>query len=157
MIAQYLPLEHLVHQSDIIVRGNVTGIRCFPGKDNAMIFTDVELRVRDTYAGDRNGTVTVRMLGGVVGSRGMNIDGIPHFSMSEDVILFLRRIPGLPVYAPVGLAQGKFRVIDGGEMLERDLSGISFLGTQPEADQMPKYLPELVEAVQRISDGKREY
>lgn len=55
------------------------------------------------------GTVTVRMLGGRVGTLSSRVDGVPTFRAGEEVYLFLWGKAGEP-YRVLGWSQGTFRI-----------------------------------------------
>jgi len=104
-----LDLPELVEQSDTIIQGQVQQNESRWDNQKKLIFTDVWVRVNDVLKGTPQTNVTVRHLGGTVGSINMAASGMPVFRNGEDVILFLKRNPET-TYHVVGMAQGKYEI-----------------------------------------------
>ncbi len=104
-----LELPELVEQSDTIIQGQVQQVDSRWDDQNKLIFTDVWIRVHDALKGAPQKNLTVRHLGGTVGTTTMSVSGMPAYRSGEDVILFLKRNPET-TYHLVGMAQGRYEI-----------------------------------------------
>jgi len=129
-VMREVPLESLVRDSDLIVRGTVerVGVRLEVSGPTAEPHTVVLLRVREWLKGAGDDVVRIEELGGTTPQGiGTWIDGTPRYRAGEDVVVFLRRTDdgSLRTYA---MCQGHFEVRHGvGEATDvvvRDLSAI---------------------------------
>lgn len=125
-----LDVAGLVDRADLVLEARVSSARAVLGPANR-IDTEYTLVVERTFFGDaatlRGGgygdaaptsgtdarpTRVIRMPGGVLpDGRGMVIPGLPALVMGERAILFLTRADATGMRMPVGLAQGRMRVI----------------------------------------------
>ncbi len=109
--------------------------------------TRATLLVSRAFQGDGVGAVDVRLPGGVLPSGdGLLIPGMPSLVAGEEVVLFLSRESGAGLRVPVGLAQGKFRLVRdaaGGRTLVRDGADLALLdarsGELSHADAQASY------------------
>lgn len=108
-------LEELVEGSALVVEARVQAAH--PGRDaRGLIYTDYDLDVERTFYGADAPTRTVRLPGGMLPSgRGMMFPGLPELAVGEDVLLLLSRASRDDLRMPVGLAQGKFRLVTNAE------------------------------------------
>lgn len=102
----------LARAADAVVRCKVVGTSSRWSRDGRRILTDVRLQVLETIAGEGGGDLVVVQPGGVVGDIGQKVDGLAAFEPGEEAVLFLERRG--PVHGVVGMAQGKWRVEEGG-------------------------------------------
>jgi len=147
-IVATLDTRALVAESDQIVRGRVVAQMARWDDAHERIFTDVTIRVDETYKGARTATLLIRRQGGSVGGIGMRTIGEVEFAAEEEAFLFLRRIPHTNLFQTVALAQGKLRIVRdragarvvsdprGATLMTRDASGNAVLApgrpsTQP--------------------------
>lgn len=129
-----VPLEDMVRDADVIVRGVVThtGVQMALGPDGLEPHTVTTLEVTAWLKGDvRTTTLTIRELGGVGQDFARWIDGTPRYRQGEEVVAFLRVHPEHPNdYRTYGMAQGHFTVLRGvpgtASVVIRDLGGIAF-------------------------------
>ena len=129
-------LEELVRSSDVIVHATVThsDVRMELREGGMEPQTVTTLRVQDWIAGGESvdgDTVTLRELGGIWNGGGLWYSGTPHYTVGEEVVVFLERRPEAPHdLRTFGMAQGKFVVGHGvgtvPSTVRRDLDGISF-------------------------------
>ena len=126
-----LGFAELAGRAEWIVEGRVLGARS--GElAGGFIYTDYPISLRRSFDGSALGVRTVRLPGGVLDDgRGLVLPGMPALSIGEDVLLFLSAPGREGVRMPVGLAQGKFRVVTklaGGErVLTREQADVALL------------------------------
>ena len=99
-----------VRGSELILRGRVGTVSAHWNQAHSAIFSDAEVTVDEVWKGiPESDRVTVRVLGGTVGTVRLEVDGAPQFAAGEEVVLFLRRTDG--AYTPWGMVFGKFRIV----------------------------------------------
>lgn len=139
-IMEKFNLQKLVSMSDSIVVGNVTEV--FQSKWNTpdgnkpmnnstsnIIYTDVNIKVFEYLKDPLDATsITVRVLGGIVGQDSINIEDQPSYSPGETVVLFLKNDAdprtkdiGEKHFVTAGLAQGKISVLQ---------NNVTFIGNE---------------------------
>jgi len=123
-VVQHLALEQMHRDASIVVRGDVVSRHSHLTSDN-LVLTDHTIRVRRCYkvVAGCDATVTLRTLGGEVGDRGMQVEGMPRLAPGQPVILFGRMVGGRLL--PVGLAQGVYQLRGG--QADRDLRGLDLV------------------------------
>lgn len=102
-----MSVERMAATAQVIVRA-----RCVSnstGWDIGEIWTFTTFEVAETWKGSRSGRVTVRLLGGTVGSLTSHVSGVPRFRLGEELILFLEPTK-LGDFTVVSWEQGTFRV-----------------------------------------------
>lgn len=104
-----LDTAEMVKRSDRIVRGHVVDRRARWDDAHERIYTDVTIRVDESYKGKGGQMMVVRRLGGTVDGIGMRTIGEVEFDAGEEVFLFVRRV-GPEIYQVVGLSQGKLHI-----------------------------------------------
>lgn len=106
-----MDLEEVFQRSDLVVEGRVLGGSSGETAEGT-IYTDWEIAVDRTYWGDDQPTRVVRLPGGVLSDgRGMVIPGMPRVAPGEDVVLLLGEASQNGMRMPVGLSQGKYRIV----------------------------------------------
>src|SRR5262249_61601046 len=110
-IGATLDTRALVAESDQIVRGRVVAQMARWDDAHERIFTDVTIRVDETFKGARTATLLIRRQGGSVGGIGMRTIGEVEFAAEEEAFLFLRRIPHTNLLHTTAPAQGKLRIV----------------------------------------------
>jgi hypothetical protein len=115
--------DQLVSRAQVIFEGEVTGLRSeWIGEGSQhRIVTYVSFRVDDALKGDPGTTYSMRMLGGTVGDRTMEVSDAPKFKVGDHDVLFIEN-NGSQFIPLVGLQHGRFRV-------EKDSSGRQTLRT----------------------------
>jgi hypothetical protein len=82
--------------------------------DHGEIWTFTSFTVEETWKGPFNSFfnqyLTIRLLGGTIGQFTSNVSGVPRFSPSEEVVLFLEPVDPQGSYSVVSWLQGTFRV-----------------------------------------------
>jgi hypothetical protein len=128
-------LEKMGQTAGLVVQGTVRSTEAVRRGDR--IYTDVVIDVATCLKGACPARVTVRQLGGEVDGQGTSVEGAATFTVGVEVVLFLRARADA-AFAPVGMAQGAFRVERDAQRrvraLVRDLGGLSFVG-EPAAER----------------------
>jgi hypothetical protein len=123
--------DELVSRAQIIFEGQVTGLKSQWIGEGAehRIVTYVTFKVDDTLKGNAGATYSIRMLGGTVDGRTMEVTDAPKFKVGDHDVLFVEN-NGSQFIPLVGIQHGRFRV-------QTDQAGRSTLVTgdgQPLAD-----------------------
>jgi len=106
-----LSIGELAAESDLILHGRVASAATSRHRANRMV-TRVGVDVLEMWKGTvSEARVQVTLAGGVLGTRQVIVDGQPDYRPGEEVVLFLKRNPRGEAVT-VGLAQGKFTVVD---------------------------------------------
>lgn len=128
-----IPLEELVRQADVIVRGTVvsSGVRLDMSDGSLEPETITTIRVSEWLAGHGGETVEIRELGGIWKEGGVRYLGTPEYTPGEEVVVFLERRPEAPHdLRTFAMVQGKFSIRHGvpgvPSSVSRDLSGVAF-------------------------------
>ena len=119
----YQTINELTQDAEAIVRVKVLSSEITDNRavdlDESAIVSLAKVQVIRSYKGPVSSDTEISVLetGGVVDQDGQSVDirvnGIPSMKPEESYILFLRPLSGSdkqPVYAPLGLYQGKFRI-----------------------------------------------
>lgn len=123
--------DELVSRAQVIFEGEVTGLQSQWIGEGAehRIVTFVTFKVMDALKGDPGAVYSIRMLGGTVDGRTMEVTDAPKFKVGDHDVLFVEN-NGSQFIPLVGIQHGRFRVQK--DQLGRDtlLTG----GGQPLAD-----------------------
>lgn len=160
-----LSLVDAAAQADRIVHGDVVATSAVWSDDGLRIYTDAQVRVRETLKGAPAATVTVRLLGGQIGTIGQMVPGAPRLREGEEVVLLLQQPRGqakaeLP--RVVGLSQGLYRVDraaqGGAAVAAQELTDLHFVETQKTSDdgaaQTRLPLDQLLTRLRALSEGE---
>ena len=124
-----MSVADLATAAQLVVEGRVLSAR--PLESEGMIETEYLLRVERTFVGRDLDHRAIRIPGGVLADgRGLFLAGVPRLAPGEDVLLFLSGESRRGTRMPVGLAQGKYRVVarpDGKRALARDTRGVALI------------------------------
>jgi hypothetical protein len=156
-----MDLEELADGAALAVEARVQAAR--PGQDaRGLIHTDYDLVVARTFYGADAPTRTVRLPGGVLSSgRGMLLPGLPELAVGEELVLLLSPASASGVRMPIGLGQGKFRLVTtgaGARLAVRTSGGAALLDASGRAghaglDVLP--YAELSARLQAAANAKR--
>ncbi len=106
-----MDLDEAFMRSDLVIEGVVT-TGTSAETDTGEIYTDWKVDVGRTYWGRNEEERTIRLPGGVLADgRGTVIPGMPRLALGEEVVLFLSPESGEGYRVPVGLSQGKYRIV----------------------------------------------
>lgn len=110
-----MSFDSVVGESDTVISGRVVNIehKTLDVKGNKVPHTFVTIAIEDNLKGNVKGDVcTIKLAGGPLPEENKVyvVEGVPTFTMGEEVFLFLRNNQSL--YSPVvGLNQGFFKVV----------------------------------------------
>jgi len=102
-----LRFEELANQATAVARLRCLGVESV--WENGEIWTETRFETVELNKGLLPGVVSVRMLGGNIGSLHSRIDGVPTFSPGEEAYVFLWGREGKP-FRVLGWSQGTFRI-----------------------------------------------
>lgn len=128
-----LDLPDLCRDAALIVHGVVTAEESAWREGH--IVTRVTIAVQKTLKGTRQRSVSISLLGGVVGGIGQIAPGEATLATGEEVVLFAEPA-GAGELRVVGMAQGVFHIGKDGTAAQRR-SGLTFAGRAPPAPVYP--------------------
>lgn len=141
---QKLTLQELTKKSESIVMARVDDAVSSWDAGHKEIYTYFTLSVLQSVKGSKGATtITLRQLGGTVGTIASVVPGMPSFRKGEEVVVFLTQKDAAGYPWVMGLQQGKYSVVtgkDGVKMVRNDLAGTEFLtksGGKVEATTAP--------------------
>lgn len=124
-----LTFEEMASRSVAVVRGIVGAQESHWDAAHRRIFTYAEIRVDEPLKGRVAPVILVRSPGGEAEGVGQRVEGTPHFTAGESVLLFLEAAPDEPaVHQVMALSAGKISLAPSktGELrATRDLTGIT--------------------------------
>lgn len=103
--------DHLVSRAEAIFEGDVTKVESQWIGEGAQhrIVTFVTFKVDDAIKGDLGATYTIRMLGGTVDGKTMQVTDAPKFQVGDHDLLFVEN-NGRQFIPLVGIQHGRFRI-----------------------------------------------
>jgi hypothetical protein len=103
--------DQLVSRAQVIFEGEVTNLQSQWIGEGAQhrIVTFVTFKVDDTLKGDPGASYSIRMLGGTVDGRTMEVTDAPKFTVGDHDLLFVEN-NGSQFIPLVGIQHGRFRV-----------------------------------------------
>ncbi len=104
--------DELVSRAQVIFDGEVTGLHSQWIGEGAQhrIVTFVTFKVDDVLKGDAGTTYSMRMLGGTVDGRTMEVTDAPKFKVGDHDLLFVEN-NGSQFIPLVGIQHGRFRIL----------------------------------------------
>lgn len=150
-----MDIPALAMNSGLILEGRILTSLVF-GHEEGRVETEFLLEVERTFLGEDLPYRTVRIPGGTLGDgSGMLLAGMPLMMDGEEVLLFLTGEADGGVRMPVGLAQGKFRIVrrpDGTKLLEREGLGVVLVdqGSGASSEASPVSLWDYADVVAQI-------
>lgn len=103
--------EELIASSAAVVEGQILDVRSFWNEDRTVIVSEARVEVTDLVAGEAPAVVTVKTVGGEVGSYRVEAHGFPTFSSGDRVLLYLSQDGD--AFRVSGFAQGHYKIRDG--------------------------------------------
>ncbi|HET7695871.1 MAG TPA: hypothetical protein VFK57_09205 [Vicinamibacterales bacterium] len=115
-----IPIEfrELVTTTPIIVHGHVTDVRAAFVDGRRSVDTFVTVAADEYLKGDLGDYVTFRVPGGELGRYRTIFLGAPEFRVGEEVVLFLKTLPGQAPFV-AGLNQGAYRIVENAQTRQR--------------------------------------
>ena len=108
-----LTTAELADHATLVIAGTVENVSSYPPDAAGIIYSEAEVRVRDTVVGATAAEyVTVRYMGGEYGGLALVIMEEPTFTVEEEVVLFLAAVESGVYECPDGV-QSKLSVVDG--------------------------------------------
>ena len=152
-----LSLHDLAKNSDTIVRATVVD-QTSRYDANKEIYTYFTLRVLEPVKGSgKDQVITIRQIGGVVGTIASIVPGTPSFKKGEEVVVFLTQKDAAGYPWVMGLQQGKYTVTadeNGQKNVRNELVGLKLQGANGLAgDDGAKVSPNM--PLQAFLDGIR--
>lgn len=110
-----MDINEAFSRSELVIEGKV--VRGTSGQTaKGEIYTDWTVDVERTFWGRNEEQRTIRLPGGVLSDgRGLMIPGMPRLALGEEVVLFLTDPSPEGIRVPVGLSQGKYRIVRGSD------------------------------------------
>lgn len=109
-----MDIEELARNAELVFDGRVLFARSFRDA-RGLVRTEYTVSVATSFAGGPQSTRTFELPGGTLADgSGLMIPGAPSLAVGEDVLLFLTRESASGLRVPVGLAQGKLRLVRDG-------------------------------------------
>lgn len=106
-----MDIEQLARSAELVFDGRVLFARSFRD-ERGLVRTEYTVSVATSFAGGPQSTRTFELPGGTLADgSGLLIPGLPHLEVGEDALLFLTREGSTGLRLPVGLAQGKLRLV----------------------------------------------
>ena len=108
-----LTTAELADHATLVIAGTVENVESYPPDGAGIIYSEAEVRVRDTAVGATAAEyVTVRYMGGEYGGLALVVMEGPLFTVGEEVVLFLAAAESGAYICPDGV-QSKLSVVDG--------------------------------------------
>lgn len=142
--------EALVNGADMVVRGRVVSVEVVEFDVGPGVFTDVVLQVDERLDGTVTlPVVTLRIPGGQTSDRHIVVEGMPHFAVGQELVIFLETLPAAfgdsqIVFIPHGLSQGVWSESDAGWIRGEQV------GLLPAPGVLPERRPLLMEELRRM-------
>ena len=130
-VVQRMTLREQIDNADLIFVGTSVRHEVAPSKNGKIPFTFVTFSVEEVIKGaTESGQMTLRMIGGPLGSRRLRIDGMPEFEDGSKYLLFVSQngVAGCPI---LGWGQGVFQFVKdsrSGQTLIEDEHGAALAG-----------------------------
>jgi hypothetical protein len=155
-------IEDMAKLSPIIIIGEVNQVYSSFNSDKTKIHTRALISPVEILKGPADlGTVTVKTIGGQVGSKVASLPGAPKFEVGERVLVFLEPREDGDGYLTLGFFQGKYKIFKdpktGREMLLRDEpgQGVTLLGGQPgQKIESARSLDEVRAVIRKVGGAK---
>jgi hypothetical protein len=146
---RYMSPKQMGNEASVIVRGRVADVHSYWNERGTKIFTEIRVRVEESYKGNAPSEVRVIQLGGEVGHVRMNVAGSLRWRPGEEALLFLEPYD-TGMYRVSGFSQGKFvieRDPDTGQIYVKHppTDGVEIVGTPEDGsgagDRRPGRMP----------------
>jgi hypothetical protein len=103
--------EELAKRATVIFTGSVQDVHSAYEPDHSMIYTYIQVGITQSLKGEpREGTITLRQMGGTVGEETVILSGGPDFEPSDRVLLFAGPLGRTGYYGVLGTFYGKYDI-----------------------------------------------
>lgn len=107
-------LDTMIATAAVAFEGTCTGNRSERDTGSNLVVTYTTFSVRDALKGQVGQTYEIKQIGGdLPGGLKYHVDGMPHFQVGQDYVVFLNGVSAAGFSSPVGLEQGRFTVTAG--------------------------------------------
>jgi hypothetical protein len=151
----------LTARADRVILGVVESQAAHWTSDHQAIYTDVTVRVTQSYKGGAapGERVVVRREGGSLDGLGMRVFGAAQFAVGEEVVVFTEKRAGIAY--TVGMTQGKLHVYqdsDGVKRVAADLGAVAFINKngKVQPDARPSTTTARASGPRRLDELERE-
>lgn len=103
--AEFYSIEDLTDLSHDVLSGTVLDI--VPNMENNLIVSTITVQISHNYVGNKQNTVSFKMVGGEMNGLRLSVPGAPIFEKGQQILLFLDH------EHVVGFGQGAFSIEDG--------------------------------------------
>jgi len=125
-----MEVNELVERAELVVEGRIMSARGVE-TEAGMIETEYQMQVDRTFEGEDIVDRTLRLPGGILeDGRGLLLVGLPRLQVGEEALLFLSAASSTGVRMPVGLSQGRYRILrrnDGSRLMVRDQTDLGLV------------------------------
>lgn len=134
-------LETIAVRADVIVRGTAQATTSTRTSDGKQIHSVTRVRIVSALKGEAPETIEVHTAGGTLGDLTQKVHGMAEFAPGEEVVLFLKRLPGSGAqhFAVESLSLGKFVVRAG--KVHQSAQGLEFLKPDGKVEAAPAFEP----------------
>lgn len=108
-----LQLDEIIDTATVAFQGTCTGNRTERETQTNLVVTYTTFAVKDVLKGAVQATHVIKQIGGKMpaGELSFRVDGVPTFVVGEDYVVLLAGVSAAGFSSPIGLAQGKFTVL----------------------------------------------
>lgn len=108
-----LYLDEMIDGSAVAFQGTCVDNRTELDPATGLVVTYTTFAVREPLKGDVGMTHVIKQVGGRLadGTTGFQIKGVPTFAPGQEYVVFLTGVSSVGFSSPVGLAQGRFTVV----------------------------------------------
>ncbi len=107
----HMNVEELIKHSGVIVHGTVIKVESGYDSVSRLTATRVTINVIENYFGAPANEYTFKQYGGKIGKRNIKLPDMPQYRIGEELILMLTPPSRIGLQSPVGMHQGKFKIL----------------------------------------------
>ncbi len=106
-------LQHMATAAELIFHGRVISNEVRLDQASGRVATFTSFEIIELVKGEVGATHTIKQIGGQLPGSKLRqlIHGVPRFTVGQEYVVFLPRASSLGFSSPVGLAQGKFSIL----------------------------------------------
>jgi hypothetical protein len=125
-LSREVPIDEVFTRGEAVFVGTVASVRTFWGDERKMIWTEYSFDVRETWKGSGGARRTVRVAGGRIDGKTIQLSHVPVFEVGGTYVVSVYGNEHLYASPVVGTEQGMFREVveeSSGETLLVDVDG----------------------------------